>query len=286
MNWLRRQLHRLDDDERGTTITEFVLTLPIFIVIFIGIVEIGMMNAHSIVVESRAYRMMWTYAVPITKTPVVPIHMAPASGGATALAEMGMIHTRTGLQEAFVTGAEIGTYGLLTTNGTWGESRARAFIADPFFEFGAGLEGRVVLNPSTSIIGDSDYVKDLYNESIDFSGSGGGALGALNAILSGAGIRPAIAAGARYGMAVGYWQDQKTVARITTDFRAHFTTLVAPYPMGGNTNELITTAVTRLTMESHGPYSDLPGIAYSQPLPGESLNVPDLANETPPLWVP
>lgn len=269
--WMRR-LHR---DQKGTTMTEFVITLPIFITIFIGILKIGLVNAHSVNVDAKAYRRMFNKAIGVQKSRFSLMHIQPtlAAAGAGAQLAMHPPHTQTGIQKIAVTADEALTYGMMGFKGTYGESWARVRPVDPIFNM-VGIEGRVVKKPDTTVIGGSKYTKDLFNESINFSMSGSGALAVLNAVLSGTGTRPALAAGIRYGTVTGAASDSTNYLKWSVSYGANFDTLVAPYPMGTNTDELITTAIARLTMESYNPYSQILGIKFSQPLSSKSISVP------------
>ena len=273
---------RLADDERGTTLTEFVMTLPIFVMIFIGILQLGTVTAHSVVVDARAYKETWDLAIPVSKEKVSLAHMTPASGGGLAVKAISYEHTRSSLQQGAVQAAELMTYQGLAKDGTLGESYNRALPAEKVLNIG-NLDGNLQSSLSPDLIGNSKYAKDLLNESVDFAASGSGALSQLNGFVTGAGIRPAIAAGMRYGAVVGEASDSTSWLNFPVNYRAHFNTLVAPYPMGTAEDELTTTAVTRLTMEAQNPYAEVLGIAFEQPLSSESINVPDLSKK---IWVP
>lgn len=279
---IRTTVGRLRADERGTTMTEFVLTLPIFIFMFVGILRIGTVTSHSVVVDARAYKKMWEAALPVSKQQFNVVHMVPATAGARALADVRYEHTTTTAQRVAVMAAEAAAYGGLAMNGTMGESYARVRPIDPMFNL-LDLERRVESSWNNRLIGSSAYVRDLMDESADFRIRGGGALAVLNSVLSATGTRPAIAAGMRYGAVVGVESDSSNWLRFPVSYRAHFNTLVAPHPMGTYGGELITTAVTRLTMESHTPYKEVLGIAWSQPLSSRSISVPDLK---PVFWAP
>ena len=270
------KIHRFDEDQRGTTITEFVITLPIFIVIFVGILQLGTVTAHSVVVDARAYKNTWDAAIPISQQRFNAVHMVPAVAGAAAIGQVGPYqHTTTPLQEAFVTIEETLTYGAMALDGTIGESGVRVMTIDPLFDL-FGLEGNVQTSLNANIIGDSGYAADLFDESIDFNVSGGGALAVLNSVISATGTRPAIAAGMRYGTVAGAESDTSNWLGLSVTYGAHFNTLVAPFPQGSAGDERLMTAIARLTMESHDPYAEVLGIRWSQPLSRDSVDVPPL----------
>lgn len=272
-----RLLSKFHKSEDGTTISEFVLTLPIFIVAFVGTLQLGLFNEKSVKTWAKAHRNTFNLAIPVSKSRF-SVHMQPTVGAALAGAGLAFgnkpIH-QTGIQRGIVLAAEGSTYIAMGTKGHWGESSTRTMPVDAVVKM-RFVEGYRT-SDSSKVIGNSKLVKDLVDESVgNFSGSGGGALGAINGLLSGSGVRPAMAAGQRYGAVVGFATDSLSVGGRSMNMRAHFNTLVPPYPLKGFEAAAVPTGVVRITMENQRPYKEILGIKWSQPYPGGSLSVPTL----------
>lgn len=257
--------------------TEFIITVPMFIVAFVGLTQLGLFTEKSVKTWARAHRNTFQVAIPSSQIRWSPMAQ-PTAAAVISAATMGLgtpIH-QSGVQEGLVLASETTTYASLGLNGHWGESSMRTapvdFATDMHY-----IEGMRTQN-SSDIIGNSTLSKDLFDESVgDFNGSGGGALGALNSLLSGSGLRPAMAAGMRYGAVGAYADDSMSVAGRSMNFRASFTCLVPPFPLTGFEAASVPTGVVRLTMENTGQYEEILGIAWSQPYPGGSLSVPTFA---------
>ncbi len=274
---MKNPILRLLEDESGTTITEFVITLPIFIMCFVGTLQLGLFNEKSVKTWARAHRNTFELAIPSSKIRWSP-YMQPTVGAGLSAAGMLFgkkpIH-QTSVQRTLVMAAEGTTYLGMGLKGHWGESSARTAPIDAVVKM-RYIEGYRSSNSST-IIGGSKLTKDLVDESIgSFSGSGSGALGVLNGLLSGSGVRPAMAAGQRYGAVVGFATDNMDVGGYHMPMRAHFNTLVPPYPLKGFEAAAVPTGVVRLTMEGQKPYKEILGIKWSQPYPGGSSSVPTI----------
>lgn len=273
---MKRLTKLFNSNERGTTMTEFVMTLPMFILAFIGVIQLGHVSEISVRTWAKAHRNTFEVALLPSKVRWSP-HMQPAVGGGIGAATLGLgsPNSTTGVQTAFYTASELSTYGLMAWKGHWGESQSRTFLLDTVVDF-RYVDSHVTMD-SSDIIGDSEFAKALVDEEAgNFSGSGGGALGAVNALISGTGVRPAIAAGMRYG-AVGAWSDD-TISVLGRDVstRASFNTLVPPFPLKDFEAAAVPTGIVRITMESYDPYAEVLGIAWDQPYPGGSGNAPGL----------
>ncbi len=279
---MKNPISRLLDDESGTTITEFVITLPIFIMCFVGTLQLGLFNEKSVKTWARAHRNTFELAIPSSKVRWSPF-MQPTIGaglsGAGLLFGNKPIH-QTSVQRGLVMAAEGTTYLGMGLKGHWGESAARTWPVDQVVNM-RYVEG-YRSSDSATIIGQSKLAKDLVDEGVgNFSGSGSGALGAINALLSGSGVRPAMAAGQRYGAVVGFATDNMNVAAYSMPMRAHFNTLVPPFPLKGPEAAGVPTGVARLTMEAQRPYKEILGIRWSQPYPGGRFDVPTIPFPSP-----
>lgn len=269
---------RFQSNENGAIMAEFVLTLPIFIMCFVGIVQLGLFSEKSVKVWAKAHRATFAQAVAVNQVQWGGPFLSPVIGGGAALGGVfgtGKPVNQSSTQRMLVVGAESATYGGMMWSGHWGESSMRTAPFDMVVKMHPTIEGKRTANPK-DILGGSKLTEELVADKVSFSGTAGGALGVINAFLSGTGSRPAIAAGQRYGTVVGWDNDSMTVAKRNIKFRAHFNTLVPPFPLTGTQAEFLPMAVVRVTMENQGAYKEILGIRGSQPYPGGSISVPTL----------
>jgi len=274
---MNKLVKRILNDEGGATMAEFVLTLPIFITCFVGVVQLGLFSEKSVKTWARAHRNTFEQAVFVSKNRFSLVHMQPTAGAVYSGAGLAFGNkpiNQSGVQRGIVLVAEGATYTGMGLRGHWGESSMRTAPVDAVVNM-RWVEGRRTSN-SSDIIGNSTLARDLLDESASFSGSGGGALGVINGLLSGSGIRPAMAAGQRYGAVVGFATDNMTVAGRTVSMRAHFNSLVPPFPLEGAEARAVPIGVVRLTMENTNTYKEILGIRWSQPYPGGSRSVPTI----------
>jgi hypothetical protein len=307
------RLRRLHRDEAGTSLTEFVIMLPVFLLIFNGVMILGEFTRKGTEAPIRAYKDTFANVLPFQQDQWFSgVHMHPASGafdaGISQLAGDSKVHNVSGAVAGVANIAEGAAYTRLGTGGHMGESYARANIVTlmPGTKLqgcdgigpdwptaceslnnssGPGaLSGSFSLSPKNGkltgdlkdLTGRSEYAYALFNDSISvssFSGSGGGVLGMLNRFITGSGIRPALAANIRYGTVSGYAGEPFSFAGITMDMSAHYNVLVPPTPKGEFLDGATATAVARVTMAGHAHYDNLLGIDWSQPLSRKNIRV-------------
>lgn len=70
-------LKPLRDDEDGTSLTEFVIALPIFLIIFSGVMTLGHLGVSNVAVKKAAYAGMWENTK--VQTTDNPLAMTPRS---------------------------------------------------------------------------------------------------------------------------------------------------------------------------------------------------------------
>lgn len=270
---------QLYDDERGTTMTEFIMTVPIFIVCFVGIVQLGLFNEKSVKTWARAHRntfeLVTRVSNPLASPYAQPTAGAALSAGTLALGGQPINAAPAGYPYAML--SETGTWIEMARRGHWGESNARTLPADAMLRL-TYVDGNVTANPNRIMGNSRRFTKDLVDENVGnfSSGGGGSALGVLNGVISGSGIRPALGAGMRYGAVGAYADDNLTIMGRSISTRAHFNCLVPPRPLTGAEAEWVPTAITRLTMESYREYTGVLGISGRQRYPGGSLSTPRL----------
>jgi hypothetical protein len=198
--------------------------------------------------------------------------------------------------KAAVYGAEMRTYFLgdtMSTHGHWGESYGRLW---PLAEVGKeppGLEG--VMSPETPLLfgqssSSSQLARDLVFDGYDYEfglGDCESALatvgGAVNELIGGAGARPMMAAGVRYGTVTGTSESTADYPGGSRTFEVAFNTTVAPHVFEDEwIQPALSVAVSRFALENCAlaPYAGLLGVTEVPRLPSSSnpntqLQVPD-----------
>ncbi|TDP75824.1 TadE/TadG family type IV pilus assembly protein [Bradymonas sediminis] len=311
---LTRQLKRLHRDDGGATLTEFIIMLPIFLMVFNGVMILGEFTRKGTEAPIIAYKETFKEVLPFQDDNwFAAKHMQPTIAAADAglqLAGDSKAHNISGAVTAGANLAEGSTYLGMGLNGTMGESfsRANMMTMKPSTDLQGcesngpswpsdcftmndqsgpqALSGSFIPNSSNGkltsdlkdLTGDSEYAYTLFNDGPSvqaFSGGGGGILGTLNAVVTGLGIRPALAANSRYGTVSGMSKETFTFAGISMEMEAHYNVLVPPSPKGPMMDEMTATAISRLSMVGQDHYDDVLGIAWNQPLGSENLDVPD-----------
>ncbi len=262
-------LHSFHRNQRGTTLTEFLITLPIFIVIFVSMVRIGQFELTAGQVWKTAYQDTWAKALPLSQPQVVPIeslhkHGNPALAGSAARAQLSQhsTHNKNSSIKGKVSGLENSTYSGLASSGHWGESMERVRPSAEYLKFDK-VGSHLTSQPST-IIGSSAYARGV----VDDSG------GMIQAPGGGSGVAAAVAAGARYGTVFGVSEINPVIMGISIPMYVHFNTLVAPMPY---TESNTTMEVARGLLLKQDHYRNALGISMSQPLSsGSGLNVSEI----------
>ncbi|RAL22835.1 hypothetical protein DL240_08045 [Lujinxingia litoralis] len=270
-------------DERATTLTEFVMTLPIFITIFIAIGQLGLAGRSSTEAWGTAYRQLWYEVVPVTRQmDVAPsagdptqVYVHPTPAGADALQKVNAqppVNDYSGLAPR-VRLQETQTYGAMAAGGTFGESNARTQPSAGHFNFARTASHRS--GSASDIVGNSGFAHDMVNDSPSRGnfqlGLGQGPDGALG---HGLGLRAVLGAGNRYGTAAALVDSDFEIMGWQVPMKVYFNTLVPPSPVQGDG---VATAISRLSLGAYDPYGELLGIAVEQPLPTPGApSVPEL----------
>lgn len=255
---LQRCFHR---NERGVAMTEFVIFLPAWIVIFVGVFALGRLGLDTTKVQMTAQKQMWDAVIPITNSDLEPdIHMTPRSG----LFEWGPHHVdlagdsdndqqaQDAVEAAIMM---LGQGGF----GHWGESYGRV---KPFELVGSVADFAQVENLTfqgrSDILNDRIYPSMLLDDSVPTDAPSGGLDGILSAVLGLSGIMPALGAGVRYGTVFGEVEDQPIhiAGGQTVAASAHYDILVAPAARKGAQTELTDLIAYGLT-QTQETYRDL-----------------------------
>lgn len=291
MNGVANGLRR---DVRGTAMTEFVIVLPIFVVIFAGIVELG--KYAVVTIESRGEAKVETldkYLEAQTGGSSRPrgvgradrggdrSHLHPKTASKTALEQLDRHppHGERGrVANELIEAYERQTYlGLL--DGHLGEARARVGFLGRVDHFNAVGVSEVVPAPRQRLFGRNSSRLVLAGDLVEdgFAAMPGGGeckslvnrfTGRLNDALTTSGVRPMLAAGIRYGTVTGRYPPEsgESVNFAGKSFRpdVYWNTSVGPrldtdLP---NRQTALAVLVSRLTLQSchREPYVELPGI--------------------------
>lgn len=268
---LTARLHR---DEKGTSITEFVITLPIFVFCFVAILHLYGLGDHALRGTGTAYaRALEDYKQ--VQTDWIPIDWAvnPVSAGT----EAGIWHwkvsesrTRDKIADEVFDTVPIGA-------GHMAESYSRLVVSGP----PSWAAETVKLDPpkahltmnslmstmsKSPITGDTRYgqekggtgsvfAAELMSDTVNITGLSGkkGWMGYMNGLIDTAGARPAFAAGMRYGVTTEGEYDE-TVNFMKTDYPIQTSTHIAVPPRP--TSKWITVAVVRAYLAQDQAYDE------------------------------
>jgi hypothetical protein len=260
-----RGLRAFHVDQRGSTLTEFVIVLPIFVLIFNGVMILGEFTRKGSEAPIRAYKETFDQALVFQKDFfTADWNLQPslaAVDAADQLAGTAVLGSGTSPAHNTSTAVEItsnvtegAAYAGMGFRGTMGESYARAetiavvpgtklygregagpaWPSDSIRLDGTGEEDRLT-SDLKDLVGESKYAFAMLNDGVSpssFSSSGGSAFSTLNSLITAAGIRPAFGAGLRYGTVSARHKEDFSFAGRTISIDAHFSTLVPPGTTG------------------------------------------------------
>ena len=275
------------DDERGTSLTEFAITMPIFIMVMSFVYYMGVAG-HVLSQETgEAQRQMWDQVMeenqelegPISHADPDQPYVHPATGAEVDeefLIAFELRQKRSGLRDE-ITLHEEETNQALAGGGQWGESHRRTRPAHDVVTFQNDADQ--IADEPVEVIGGSTYTRVLvddtmHGEEIMVGAGSGGALGPLASEgYESESIVPAVGAGIRYGVIHGIQEGEIEFPHgWTLPVRLHFDVLVPPTPLLHSERE--TSAITRSQLEHFAPYSDLPGIQTAQQFYAEEPAAP------------
>ncbi|QDG51799.1 hypothetical protein FIV42_13910 [Persicimonas caeni] len=224
-----RALSAFDRDERGTAMTEFIITLPVFIIIWVGMLNLYQVERQSVRVKIEAGKQMWVNAMDVADGGL----MAPFDSGVPLMAAanaMGDINSYPSENGDWM--AQIKNLRMMG-DGSVGESKGAMLPLD--------LTGE---DPSGNVPGEnlSAYPQDMLDDSrwnMLTSASGALSVYALDIPLSFIGPNQTPAAGMRYGMSVGYQENTFEVAGRSRTYKAAYDVLNTPVDKPGFIEDLI-----------------------------------------------
>lgn len=280
---------RLLVGESGTSMTEFVVTLPVFLVLMSGILKLHAVGEESVRTEVRGYKSATKRVLEAQEEGLKGSvmgsgstkHLTPASGAVDAAGQVEQFDPRQeGELEQAIRVVEHRTYSMsdgLALSGHWGESAARLRMLDRVGVSMLGVD-RAVTDQPDPLLGDTVLPKQLvydgprsyFDGENRASGSPGNALqwvvDRANQLGSTSGARGALAANMRYGTVTGHAEGTASVAGRDFDFGSYYTLTVAPHARGDPwTDEALATMVSRLTLASSATRVYRPLLEYPYP---------------------
>ncbi|AWV90709.1 TadE/TadG family type IV pilus assembly protein [Bradymonas sediminis] len=268
---LTRPMRRFLADEGGATLTEFIITLPIFILIFAGIANLSRLNTAVVRTSGVAYATMWDNALEVQKD-TAGIHTSVGHAGSAIKANMTTYRDKQ--EEDYVhqvVRRETNAQGSgLASKGTLGESEAR--VRSTHKEIKLRWIHADVTSNIQPIVGDSTYGKRLFDDGssaprVSFNSSNGFGTGTTG--LTGSKPRLAHATSAHYGEEMGTDTQTVTIAGQQFHIYQYYNTLVSPRWQ----REDAAGVVARGALKGISAYDNLLGIAETQRLTKQSQTV-------------
>lgn len=260
---LRRLILSLGRSEDGTAITEFVIFLPIWIFVFIGIINLGRVGIFSTQVQLRAQKDLWDQSVQVTSQWESIEHQSAAGAAVLTAADYFEVKNIDGndqegndFAEGVATGAGMGLYG------HYGESAEKAFIPASV-AVPASVRGKY--SPEEIMGVESGRFPHLImNDTLaeaDFGGSS--VIGIIAAAVAASGFVQSTAAGIRYGSV--FTNKEETMSFISNfgSFKAgaHYDALVSPRAINGAEAEILPFSIAFLMFKAD---ETGPGTGYKE----------------------
>lgn len=273
-NILREALARFREDERGAALTEFIIILPVFLIIFSGILKLSKLQSATVQAKIATTGQLWAQANAVQRDQGIPglstvAHMTP---GAAASKANGILGSRQRGYLNYSDQLDDTKFAGLNINGTAGESGralSRSIGPGQSIESQTNLQGRIEEDMNNVVDGPTGFTGDLVNDGQSPSGmtSGPSLLSKLSSVASASGARPAIGAGIRYGLVSASFGPQAIPLKVTTvTISTGYDTLVAPVPMSTDSASFNTVGTVRLSLRNYQDYKGLLGIEYTNRL--------------------
>lgn len=261
---IRGLVGRLTGDERGTALTEFTICLPVFVMLFIIITELGQLEAEGVSVMVRANKDMWSNAIPVQKELIDIVHQSPQLA-----AVQGGAQTISNISDYPVADITLGgSYAGLAIGGTNGEKAIPTLVGGIA---SAGITPIFASEPITNSFARDQYYDTWPNP---LPTTGAPALALWNAVIAVPPTpflvpRQAIAAGNRYGQEQGQSSTSHATVWGTKNLSADYRVQVAPRPVEAlGFKDWIPVGYSRLGAEEYQCFREVLGINWTQPFIG------------------
>ena len=205
---LRTCLLRLNHDERGSSLTEFTFFLPIWIVVFVGIMNLGDVGIFSTKIQLQAQKELWDKVIQVTEG-FEGEHMSPRIAAFPTAAGYFDIAGHPDNPQQVLDNIEGGASFIgMQFFGHYGESFDKSLILQPIMPNG--------INPTFSaneVLGQDDsgrFPHRLLNDTLLEQDFGGGFADIIGAVIGASGFVPALGAGVRYGSVFSFKSGTKT----------------------------------------------------------------------------
>ena len=235
-----RAFHR---DEDGTSLTEFVICLPVFVIIFLGIHDLSYLVRDGVRVKTTAAKLTWEAAMQPQRASGISQFMPNINTSMPQLAAVDALGKINSPRSSMLgDGMALVSTTQLLAQGSKGESKTYKSWAqapgslDPWRHPRLTFAQRMTVDDRMRNLPRGGPGLELFNVAIPFSLMG---------------TRQAIAAGARYGMAQGKSSLSGSVSGgFSYNFGAAYDVLLSPVSVQGQIpGELFIIGFSRLTAE-------------------------------------
>lgn len=189
---------RFHKDEKGSALTEFTIGLPIFLIIFSGLISIYQLSEASLISQLTANQKLWENTQDISAAKDL-LYSSPITVAAESGADLLDIASGKGSIKDLLNASQAG--GIYTDS--WAKNKAAdlipgATVPDPIHKTVSDIhESFTETSPAQSLLNDN-VVENAKNAEIPDT-----IAGALSSILSISGANLGIATGIRYGTDIG-----------------------------------------------------------------------------------
>lgn len=242
-NTLKRIGASFHRDEDGTSLTEFVICLPVFLIIFAGLWDLSYMSRDGVRVKTQAAKATWEAAMaPQRKTGMSQLMpdfqtMMPMIAGATSIPKINSPKSSI-LPDVQALMSNVN----MMSKGSEGESRTyKSWVSapgslDPWKHPRLTFAQRMTKDDSMRKLPNGNKGLELFNVAVPFSMFG---------------TRHAVAAGTRYGMVQGKSSLSGSVSGgYNYNFGAAYDVLLSPVSRSGDVvNQIVIHGFSRLTAE-------------------------------------
>lgn len=249
-------LKRLHRGEEGSAITEFTMFLPVWVICFAGIVNLGKIGHGTTNTQIQAQQNLWENLVDKVDYDLQDLeHISPRAAAIPAASKsMRPRANHVRANETANTFESLTWSVAMGAQGHWGESYQRTIILDsagiadlgdgPYYQASDLIEAAY----PTSIVSDALTDADMPS---------GGVADIVASAIQASGALAAVGAGIRYGVVVGEKVDDsvEVTGFGTISSNSRYDALVPPSAMTGFTADRIPFFLARLMAEAEDNYA-------------------------------